>query len=302
MSDPITTRAIELLAAVELERTKLLDTVDRIERSTSRMEALLATLVALSKPKPGPAPETPSLPPKTDAMLLYQPTWRDVTLHKPGDVGAGLLWVRGNQVAGQETAVNSERASSEIVGDVLQLRLAPATLGEQVASRAVLTNERTQWTALKPYAGTTLYSRFWLTFDELPQVDMNASGRFASLWQGKDLPDKGALFQLNMDGDYRLWLGTRRDPPPNLRLTKLTAPPPFVAGVEKQIDIAHYMTASPEGYFVVSVDGVPMARADGVTAGIAGYISWHLCYYTNALKSASELEVGGVVISTEPIP
>lgn len=305
MSD-FATRAIEALAALEVERVKIAEAIERLEAGQGRIEAQQAEIITLLKKgqqAPPVPPSLPALPPKTDAMFLYQPAWDGVTLHAPGDVGTGLLWVRANQQPnGVETAQNTSLTSSEVIGDVARLRLAPDTQFQQLAARLVLTNEKTQWTALQPYANTTLHERFWLRFSELPAFDMSVLGRWASVAQWKDLPNDGALLQLNVDQNYRLWLGMRAKPQPALVISRLADAAPFEPNVWKQIDIVYRMTSKTDGLFKLAVDGTVIAEARGVTAGAAGYVSQHFAWYTNALQAAAELEVGGIIISTDPLP
>lgn len=301
MSDPITTHAIELAAAIELERMKLFDAVDRIERAQARSEAMLAELVALFKPKPEPAPEMPSLPPRSPDMLLYQPTWRDVTLHKPNDVGTGLLWVRALQTPAGETAQNSSLASADVVGDVLRLRIAPTFYPQQLAARVVLTNERTQWTALAPYAGKTLYGRMWLMFPELPAIDEagGTAGRWLSAgFQIKDDPKISALYQWNVDERHEPFLTYRLKPVASAK----NILPDYQAGKWTQLDFVWLMTAAENGYFNVSIDGTMAYAAAGRSAAASGFASFHLLLYGDSLRAPTELLISGVVISTAPIP
>lgn len=245
--------------------------------------------------------ERSQLPPRTPAMFVYQPSWNGITLRVPNEVGTGLQWVRANQTPAGEVATNSSFASSDVVGDVLKLKLAPSEPFQQLAARVVLTNERTQWTALAPYANTTIYQRFYLRFPTLPMFDMNASGRWCSLAQWKDLPDSGALLQLNVDGEYRLWLGQRPASSRTLALFNMTRDKPMQAGVWKQIDVIYRMTSKGDGLFHLYSDGIQIARAEGITAAVSGFVSFHFALYTNALKSGTELEVGSVLMSSEAL-
>lgn len=285
-----------MFANLELAIKAMMESQIRIEE---KLDLILA-----NSPEQTPPPAEDSFPARTADMILYQPSWKDVVLSKPGDSGlTGLQWTRGNQtpLVG-DVSVNTPQASSNIVGDFLRLHLAPDKPFDQVGAKLVLTTELTQWTTLQPYANSVLHMRFDMGFlgNKLPVFDMSGAGRWVTLAQWKSKPEGGALIQLNMDENYCLWLGTSS--PDILKAIKFTDVPAFKAGLMRSIDIKYYMTSRSDGYFKLFLDEKPIAELRGVTAGLKGYVSHHFAFYTNALSAPADLDVGGVIISKAPIP
>lgn len=286
-----TTRLIEAVAALEIERVKMSEQLDRIERSQNE-------LLAMFKPKN----TLPTLPPKTDAMFLYE-DWQNSALYYEKDESPLIKWVRGNSVEGKQGLANNRNVSSEIVdfagGKVLRLALVPDKYPQSLGARVVLTDQK-RWTALQPYAGKVLYGRMWLMFPALPVIDEagGTAGRWLSAgFQIKDDPNISALYQWNVSEHHIPFLVRR-----NGGVMAGESGVNYEAGKWTRIDFEWYMTSADNGYLSVSIDDVGAYAAAGRSAAASGFASFHLLLYGDSLRAPTELLISGVVLSTAPIP
>lgn len=249
-----------------------------------------------------PVSSVPSLPSKTPAMFLYE-DWKQSALYYEIDNAPGIRWVRANSVEGAQGLKNDARVASDIVeyqgAKVLKLTANPdGKYPLSVGARVVLTDEK-KWTALQPYAGKTLYIRYWLMWPSLPVLDEQGgtAGRWCTAgFQIKDNPDKSALYQMNVDALHKPFLQYRDGP--ETRLSDFA----YKANTWHRFDLAWKMTAGNDGMLEVAIDGAPAWKATGRSAAASGFASFHLLLYTDALRAPTELLIGPVVMSTEPIP
>lgn len=248
---------------------------------------------------PTPQPSVPTLPVKTNSMILYE-NWQNTQLDVASSTAPFVMWARANSINGvEQKPSNNDVVSSEIVtlgnAKALKMRLAPTTFPQSTGVRVVWTNQG-RWDALQPYANSVLYGRTWLMFPELPQID-EQGGRFGRWltagFQIKDDPNGAALFQWNTNQNHEMWLGYRPT------AAQRWFAPKWQANHWHQIDFEWFMTSENTGYFIVKVDGNAAYTAMGRSAYTSGFGSFHFALYGDDLRAPATLYAGPIVISRE---